>query len=434
MVGTVPQDYDFVVTDRDPILNFFDYATLDGDAVKVELNGKILNSRIDLRGESNPVPVATDLITGKNTLKITALNVGTRTNNTVGVAFPTGTVIYDKDSSGNYKSSSSGRFFYDLPRAGSSFELDFGLPLIRIDDRYPEAAQHVIDTEKKPQIRTIDRTNRTNRQKANTGRYSNLNGDRGPAAFGFEIDEAPPALFLENGTVGNTTRPIPQLDNGGAGGSLGQQTNNYGPQNIRLPDNSNVDFFAIGVPNPRRVNGTEGDDLNLTGRFGENNFIYGLAGNDTLSAAPTAENSGNNTLFGGPGVDTVYGGSGEDQLLGQNDKDSLYGGDGRDSLYGGRGNDDLTGGDGADTYWFAPGEGTDYVYGYNYSGGDRITFNSGLGETYNPSSGQISTRNYRSSLTTLLDFGTELLYKDQVMARFPLTSPVDVERGITIFT
>lgn len=435
MVGTVPENYDFVVTDKDPIVNFFDYGDVDGDAIKVELNGKTLRNRIDLDGVSNSAPVRTDLQTGKNTLKITALNVGTRTNNTVGVAFPTGSVIYDKTGNdGNYKPSSSGRFFYALPRAGSSFELDFGLPFIRIDgNRFPEAAQHIIDTEKSPQIRTIDRLGSDARRAENTSRYKNLNGDRAPAKFGFEIDEAPPAVFLENKTFGNTTRPIPgSEDNGAAGGNLGQQLSNYGPLNKQLPNDSNVDFFAIGIPNPRRVDGTEGDDLNLNGRFGQDNFIYGKGGNDTLSAAPSSENSGDNVLFGGPGADTLYGGSGNDELLGQSDDDDLYGGDGSDNLYGGKGDDELVGGLGADTYWFAPGEGTDLVYAYNQLQEDFIKFNGGLNRTFDYR--QVSTRSYRSSIGTVQDFGAELLYGNEVLARFPLVSPSDVNNRISFDT
>lgn len=428
MVGTVPQDYDFVVTDRDPTVNFFDYGNVDGDAVRVKLNGQTLRSRIDLRDPANPVPVGTNLRTGKNTLEITALNVGTRDRNTVGVAFPTGTVIYDKDGNGNYKRNSSGRFFYSLPKAGDSFELEFGLPLVRIDgDRFPEAAQHIIDNAGSPQIRTIDRDGADRRRTSNTRRYQNLNGDRAPANFGFEIDEAPPALFLENPYF-PTTRPIPSKDNQGAGGSLLQQTRNYGPFNELLPDGGNVDFFATGVPNPRRINGTNGDDLNLTGKFGQDNFIYGLSGDDTLSAAPNSENSGDNVLFGGPGADTLYGGSGRDKLLGQNDDDELYGGSNVDSLYGGKGNDELIGGSGADSYWFAPGEGTDTVFAFNLLEGDRIGFNSGLDIPFNM--GQVSVVSYRSSPTTTSDFGAAIKYGDEFLAKFPLVSVEDVEQGI----
>ena len=433
MVGTVPQDYDFVVTDRDPIINFFDYATVDGDAVQVVLNGRLLRQRIDLRGVENPTPVGTNLRTGKNTLEITALNVGTRARNTVGLAFPTGTVIYEKDGQGGYKRDSSGRFFYSFPGAGSSFTLDFGLPFIRIDgNRFPEAAQHIIDTEGSPQIRTINRLGADDRRNANTSRYENLNGDRAPANFEFQIDEAPPALFLENGFA-NTTRPIPATDNAGAGGTLVQQTQRYGPFNLTLPEGSNVDFFATGVLNPRRVNGTEQDDR-LTGQTGRDNLIYGLGGNDTLRAAPNApnsSNSGDNTLFGGPGNDILYGGDGNDRLLGQMGIDKLIGGDGSDDLYGGRGDDELFGGPGEDIFWFAPGEGTDTVNDY-IPGVDLIGFNSGLYQTFNPV--KVSVVEYRDRLVTPSDFGAAIKYGEQLLAKFPLVSVEDVKLGMRIPT
>jgi hypothetical protein len=176
----------------------------------VKFNGQVIRSRIDLKGQSTPDLVPINLRAGKNTLEITALNVGTLANNTVGVDFSAGTVIYEKDSSGNYKSNSSGRFFYNIPKAGSSFKLDFGLPLIRVDgSTYPEAAQHIIDRYNgQPAIVTLDRPNADPRRRRNTGNYATINGDKSPASFGFDSDEAPQAVFLENGDA-VTTRPIP---------------------------------------------------------------------------------------------------------------------------------------------------------------------------------------------------------------------------------
>jgi hypothetical protein len=42
MYGTIPQDYKFVVIDKDPTLKFFDSGIVDGDAVQVKLNGQVL--------------------------------------------------------------------------------------------------------------------------------------------------------------------------------------------------------------------------------------------------------------------------------------------------------------------------------------------------------------------------------------------------------
>lgn len=429
MAGTVPSDYDFVVTDKDPTLNFFDYGNQDGDAVRVKLNGQTIRNRVDLKDVSNPTPVPINLQPGKNTLEITALNVGTRANNTVGVAFPQNTVIYDKDGNGNYKKESSGRFFYALPRAGASFTLDFGLPTIRVDgNRFPEAAQHVLDRyQNGPEIVTLDRPNADRRRRRNTGRYATINGDKGPASFNFDIDEAPQAVFLENGYA-VTTRPIPASDNQRAGNDTKIQLNTYGPQKIPLANGRNVDFYATPVANPRRVNGTNGDDLNLTGQFGRNNFIYGLYGDDVLSAAPTNENSGDNSLFGGPGLDTLYGGSGKDILLGQADDDIIYGYTDRDKIYGGKGDDILSGGSGADEFWFAPGEGTDIVTDFSAISGDVVKFRSGLRETLDSSklSAKYVPEPFRLGGVLLASYRTDLMYGDDLLAQFPLTTPSDL--------
>jgi len=79
------------------------------------------------------------------------------------------------------------------------------------------------------------------------------------------------------------------------------------------------------------------------------NTVYGLGGDDTLSATIAYGGDGNDTLSGG----TLYGDGGDDTLNGT----TAYGGDGNDTLngttaYGGDGNDTLTGatlyGDGGD--------------------------------------------------------------------------------------
>jgi Ca2+-binding RTX toxin-like protein len=435
MAGTVPQDYDFVVVDKDPTLKFFDSSIVDGDAVQVKLNGQVLRTRVDMKGASTPDLVPTNLKTGKNTLEVTALNVGTRAGNTIGIDFPAGTVIYEKDGNGGYKSSSSGRFTKALNGAGATYKLDFGLPLIRVDgSTYPEAAQHIIDRQNgQPAIVTLDRPNGDTRRGKNTGNYATVNGDRGPASFGFDIDEAPQAVFLENGDA-VTTRPIPSEDNQKAGRSVQDQITSYGPNKIKINDGWNVDSFATPVTDPRRINGTNGDDLNLTGSFGKNNFIYGLNGDDILSAAPTTENSGDNALFGGPGLDTLYGGSGKDILLGQNDNDKIYGDANDDKIYGGRGDDILSGGLGADQFWFAPGEGTDTVMDFRASDGDFLRFRSGLRETLdmNKVSAQFALEPFRLGSVLLASYGTNLMYGDQVLAKFPLVDVDEVRFRISV--
>jgi Ca2+-binding RTX toxin-like protein len=192
-------------------------------------------------------------------------------------------------------------------------------------------------------------------------------------------------------------------------------------------------LFATPVADPRRINGTNGDDLDLTGSFGKNNFIYGLNGNDTLSAAPTTQNSGDNALFGGPGEDTLYGGSGKDILLGQNDNDKIYGDANDDKIYGGKGDDILYGGAGADQFWFAPGEGTDTVRDFRANDGDFLKFRSGLRETLdvNKVSARFALEPFYLGGALLASYGTNLMYGDQILAKFPLVEVDDVTRRIS---
>jgi Ca2+-binding RTX toxin-like protein len=103
----------------------------------------------------------------------------------------------------------------------------------------------------------------------------------------------------------------------------------------------------------------------------EPGYVYGLAGDDTLIAAPNTwildGGEGNDILdgresalsqaLGGAGNDTIYGsliavGGGFDQL---------DGGDGEDRIYGGTLNEMLSGGDGIDTFVYAAGGGRDTI-------------------------------------------------------------------------
>ncbi len=72
-----------------------------------------------------------------------------------------------------------------------------------------------------------------------------------------------------------------------------------------------------------------------------NDRLFGGDGNDTLIST-----SGNDLLFGGDSHDVLYGGDGNSTLYGDNGNDLLFGGDGNETLIGGAGADTLTGGDG----------------------------------------------------------------------------------------
>ncbi|NJN21304.1 MAG: hypothetical protein HC812_09060 [Leptolyngbya sp. RL_3_1] len=155
---------------------------------------------------------------------------------------------------------------------------------------------------------------------------------------------------LRTDNNGVSTRAIPARDNQGAGGSFGGQfgqLNRYGPENIRLPDDSKVDFFATNPPrSAENIIGTDAAET-LTGTLG-NDIIRGLGGNDLLRGDPFGRRSGGNAggrdqIFGGAGDDIIGGKGGDDILMGQKGNDTLYGDGGDDILNGGEGNNILIG-------------------------------------------------------------------------------------------
>jgi Ca2+-binding RTX toxin-like protein len=119
------------------------------------------------------------------------------------------------------------------------------------------------------------------------------------------------------------------------------------------------------------------DNRSVGGSNGENQYINGQAGNDSMftfsvisSNGVLVEVSGDDTVYGGsgndrisagPGNDTLFGGSGNDTLDGGRDNDTLYGGSGNDTLGGGDGVDILNGGTGDDA--LLGGFGSDVLFG-----------------------------------------------------------------------
>jgi len=97
----------------------------------------------------------------------------------------------------------------------------------------------------------------------------------------------------------------------------------------------------------------EGDTLEGEG---DDDRIYGLAGNDTIKG-----DDGNDYLEGNAGDDWLYGNDGNDILKGGAGKDILWGGEGNDALHGGAGDDNLGGESGND--FLNGGSGTDVLIG-----------------------------------------------------------------------
>ena len=132
------------------------------------------------------------------------------------------------------------------------------------------------------------------------------------------------------------------------------------------------------------VNGTQGNDIidvfgsgtlvsvlgltaqvNILNSEGANDSlaIYGLGGNDGITA--TALPAGIIKL-------TIDGGVGDDRLLGSQGADSLVGGDNNDFIFGDNGNDLALMGAGDDVFQWDPGDGSDTLEGQD--GSDKMLF------------------------------------------------------------
>ncbi len=132
------------------------------------------------------------------------------------------------------------------------------------------------------------------------------------------------------------------------------------------------------------ITGTSGNDT-LTGTSGAdsifaqggNDLVNGGGGDDTIGGAGGSDTlnggSGNDVVFGSNGIDRINGGSDNDELFGGGGNDTINGDAGADTLTGGSGGDLLTGGSGADIFRFANNHGTDGIFDFDPTEGDRIT-------------------------------------------------------------
>ncbi|MGK7898435.1 MAG: calcium-binding protein [Xenococcus sp. (in: cyanobacteria)] len=119
---------------------------------------------------------------------------------------------------------------------------------------------------------------------------------------------------------------------------------------------NNFSTFRVNV-----IRGTNQDDI-IRGILGENNAIFGLAGNDTIFGGQTVPGRKTaNLLYGGKGNDQMFGGRGNDTLVGGDGNDFLQSGKGNDLLFGDKGNDVFFGQEGNDTLF--GGDGDDFLRG-----------------------------------------------------------------------
>jgi len=159
--------------------------------------------------------------------------------------------------------------------------------------------------------------------------------------------------------------------------SLSELITPISTENYRIIGNDGNDQITVtGTHSNSRVQafgGTGNDDITVT--VAGNHFLYGGAGEDTISGSAGNERiegeGGSDTINAGAGDDTVYGGDLNDIIHGDAGDDYLYGDDGSDILYGDAGDDNIRGGIGVDT--LNGGTGNDVLYGQD--GNDLINGN-----------------------------------------------------------
>lgn len=379
-----PEDFENVVLKEQPEIRIYDFDIEDSDRVDVTFNGELISDDLLLTNAGTtiqlpPLNTATANADGSfngNLLEVVAQNIGTSVeedSNTPGIEFLdaefqengqliTRSVLFASDNEQPVEQNL-------VPdTADNAIGLELGLPIVRIDgSQAPFAADHIIQTLGDPTILTLDRdikAVRDRRSGANTRAYRRENG---PAPRGFDIDEVPPASTLESDRNTNpdvSTRAIPRRDNRSGGGQFQGIINNYGDPGARLPDGTNIDFFATeanystGISGFTAQYGTEEGETIRVDRS-QNRVVYGLGGNDRLFGR---RGGGADVLIGGEGSDEIRGRGGNDILLGgEGEVDRLYGGADDDILIGGAGNDYLEGGSGSDSFYLDEGIGADLI-------------------------------------------------------------------------
>jgi Ca2+-binding RTX toxin-like protein len=124
------------------------------------------------------------------------------------------------------------------------------------------------------------------------------------------------------------------------------------------------------------INGNTGNDTIWGGNSAD--WLLGGQDNDNLSGF-----GGDDIMNGNLGSDTVDAGAGNDIVRGGQSNDLLRGGTGDDWISGDLGTDSLNGGTGADTFHFSVGSGSDWIFDFKRSEGDRILLDAGMTWTAN---------------------------------------------------
>lgn len=153
--------------------------------------------------------------------------------------------------------------------------------------------------------------------------------------------------------ISNTDLQIDLSDS--VGGGTVTILNQFGNANsalvelLEFNDSSTTDLSTINYT----LTGTDGADTLKGVRYGggQEDTIYGLDGDDTITGYFTTIDTGDNALYGGAGDDTIYGANGADYIDGGADDDYIRGYSGNDELHGGDGLDEILGGNNDDTLY-----------------------------------------------------------------------------------
>ena len=159
-----------------------------------------------------------------------------------------------------------------------------GLPQIYIDgERFPEAAKHIQDALSEPKIVTLDRDNRSivdTRRLSNTNAYRRANGlandvpQPSAAVESFQLDEAPPASVISE--FGYRVRAILFLQNNNAGTDYRVMINNFGSDELKLPDGTEIEYYATEPVNSNTISGKYNEQNNIRVSNGKNLFTVEL--------------------------------------------------------------------------------------------------------------------------------------------------------------
>lgn len=134
------------------------------------------------------------------------------------------------------------------------------------------------------------------------------------------------------------------------------------------------DDFMVGGDGDDELDGDGGNDTIYAGASDVgNDTLRGGDGNDILGAG-----GGNDDVYGWVGNDTIFGGAGLDSLRGEDGTDVIWAGSDGDQIDGGAGADTMGGGEGADT--LNGDDGGDVIYAA--AGNDAIDAGEGADEAY----------------------------------------------------